>query len=393
MSLTNEERYDILTTPQNIHSGNIFDVTELYGSVKNIYDGIFNWESTYTYVESTNNNFFQIHYTVMGDNKKCPPVLFLHGVPTNKDQYIEVQRYLSRFFTTVSIDMLGMGKSSKPLEYVSNTGENAWLWKYDCDYIYELMNELFPGEKFIFVADDWGGGIALTYACHDVYHNTLEHLFLLDPISFDGYPVNEIQAIGRLSKVEDEDTFRMLVGAFDQTVVQILKTMVYDSSKFDQFNLRRIMSPYVNSNYTTEPRLDSKTMNLDYHAIRVLADRASILSPSLLLPLTDENPNGINYDHMITPMTIIWGENDNMMPAIQAQEFIQVFDNVNVFVYYVQHAGHFVAVDQPERVSTIIINQIQSLFGPKRLKVPFFGLYGIAKGSEKEMINKLSPLF
>ena len=391
-TLSNEERYNLLTTAQNIHRGNKFEMTELYGEIENVHDGIFTWESKTTH-DVTNNNIFEIHYTVMGNNPKCPPVLLLHGVPTNKDQYIEVQRYLSRFVTTVAIDMLGMGKSSKPLEYFSNTGENGWLWKYDCEYIYKLMNELFLGEKFIFVADDWGGGIALTYACHKMYYNTLDSLFVLDTIFSDGYPISEIQAIGRLSGVEDEDTFKMLVGAFDQTVVQILKTMVYDSSKFNQFNLRRIMSPYVNSNYTTEPHLDSTTMNLNYHAIKVLADRSAILSPSLLLPLTSDNPRGINYDNVVVPITVIWGENDNMMPPIQAQEFIQVFDNVQVFVHYVQHAGHFVAVDQPERVSTIILNQIQSLYGPRILRQPFFGLHGIAKGSEKEMIQKLKPYF
>ncbi len=66
----------------------------------------------------------------------------------------------------------------------------------------------------------------------------------LDPIAFDGYPVNEIQAIGRASMIPDTPEADAMsagaFGAFDQTLVQIYKTMVYDPNVYNQYNLRRI---------------------------------------------------------------------------------------------------------------------------------------------------------
>ena len=416
---------DILTTIPDYNQGNSYDCTELYGECPKAEEGIYTWKSektegyikypSFIWREPDENDKFPNHHisstfkisyvtrTPKNSGDK-PIVFFLHGVPTNKYQYSEIQKYISRFLPTIAIDMLGMGASSKPLNYRDiNTGEISWLWKYDCIYIKELIDNLYPDRKWILVADDWGGGIALTCSTYQGFTKNLLHMFLLDPISFDGYPVNEIQAIGRASSydfqnkkyLEDEDrnvwkfNFELLMSAFDQTVVQILKTMVHDSSKFDQFKLKSYMYPYIETDYTGKYKLNSKTMTLDYNSIEVLADRASILSPSLLLPKTDKNSDGIDFSEVNINMTIIWGKQDNMMPSKQLWYFKYAFPQVKISGHFVENAGHFVGVDQPEIVSEIILDHITEYFGIKTLIKPFFGFGGIYKGSEKEMSGKI----
>ena len=108
----------------------------------------------------------------------------------------------------------------------------------------------------------------------------------LDPIAFDGYPVAEIQAIGRTARLS-EDQFRAGMAAFDQTLVQIVKTMTYDMNKWNQYTLRAIKETYVDTDYHRtfpHPAASSETMRLKFPAIRVLAQRAAILSPALPLP-------------------------------------------------------------------------------------------------------------
>ncbi len=400
-TLTDEQRYEILTTPTVQARGHKMNVTDMYGGIEGFEEGFYRWTSDSTHSiepEGIINNEFDIFYRKMGVSIRSPPILFLHGVPTNLNQYTEIQRYHARIgFRTIAIDMMGMGRSSKPLSYKTNatykdgTRENAWLWKYDMEYIYKLMSDMYPDDaKFFFVADDWGAGIALTYACSESYRSTVEHLFLIDPIAFDGYPIDEIQTVG-LSSLLPYDKFKEAMMAFPQTLVQILKTMVHDPSVFDQFILRDFMFPYVVNDYTTNPKLNSTTMVPKFEAIRVLANRAAILSPSLLLPRTEENPQGIDYDGLQCNMSIIWGAQDNMMPSMQAQTFRNMFDsdNIMVFIDYVENAGHFAGLDQPERVTEIIINRIQALYGTKILAQPFFGLHGIMKGSEFEQRDLL----
>jgi len=278
---------------------------------------------------------FKIAWTKMGD--KGPLALFLHGVPTNRSQWEEVQGNVSQFCETISIDMLGMGESSKPRLYGRKNDpspNDMWCWINDIDYIEKLMQQEYPNRKFIFIADDWGSGMASQYAAK--YNDRLNALIQMDPIAFDGYPVNEIQAIGRASEIpntpEGDTQYAMLFAEFDQTLVQILKSMVYDPSKYNQYNLRYLIFPYIDVDYERNNCSDgitdvakSTTMRLKLHNMRVLSDRAAILSPALLLPYHSElNPNGIHYQDITVPTLIMWGEYDNMMPAAQTQRFANV---------------------------------------------------------------------
>lgn len=346
---------------------------------------------------------FEIAWTKMGN--KGPLVLFLHGVPTNRSQWEEVQGQVSRFCETISIDMLGMGESSKPRLYgrKDNPEPNTmWHWINDVDYIEKLMQQEYPGRQFIFVADDWGSGIASHYA---VRHNDRLHALVhMDPIAFDGYPVNEIQAIGRASEIpstpQGDAQFAMLFAAFDQTLVQILKSMVYDPSRYNQYNLRYLIFPYVDVDYERNGKHDgiddvarSTTMRLKLHNLRVLADRAAILSPSLLLPYHPEhNPQGVQYRNITVPALIMWGEFDNMMPAAQTQRFANVLGTDDVQITYIPRAGHFPATDNPDCVADTLINFIRRVMGRQALADIYVGNQGIWKGDERRMIEELRVL-
>ena len=346
---------------------------------------------------------FEIAWTKMGN--KGPLVLFLHGVPTNRLQWEEVQGQVSRFCETISIDMLGMGESSKPRLYgrKDNPAPNSmWHWINDVDYIEKLMQQKYPGRPFIFIADDWGSGIASHYAAR--HNNRLHALVHMDPIAFDGYPVNEIQAIGRASEIpgtpQGDAQFALLFAAFDQTLVQILKSMVYDPSRYNQYNLRYLTFPYMDVDYERNGKHDgiddvarSTTMRLKLHNLRVLSDRAAILSPSLLLPYhPDHNPHGVQYQNITVPALIMWGEFDNMMPAAQTQRFAHVLGTDDVQITYIPRAGHFPATDNPDCVADTLINFIRRVMGRQALADIYVGNQGIWKGDERQMIEELRVL-
>lgn len=345
-------------------------------------------------------NNFEIAYTKMGT--KGPLVLFLHGVPTNRRQWEDIQSHVSRFTETIAIDMLGMGESTKPRLYGKKENKalnDRWYWKNDVDYIEKLMQHEYPGRKFIFVADDWGSGINSHYAAK--YNNRLNGFVQLDPIAFDGYPVNEIQAIGRASMIpntpEGDAMFAGAMGAFDQTLVQIYKTMVYDSSVYNQYKLRNVTYPYVDVDYERNGKGDgvtdvakSITMGLKMHNIRVLADRAAILSPALLLPYhAKKNPNGVDYSKITVPSLIMWGEFDNMMPAAQTQRYANVLGTDDVQITYIPRAGHFAGTDNPKNVADTIVNFIRRVMGRSAMADINLGNEGIWKGDEAEMIKDL----
>lgn len=354
-------------------------------------------------VEYRNTKQFKIAYTQWGD--KGPIILFLHGVPSNRDfGYYEIQKRVSPFCRTVSIDMLGMGESDSPRDYGvdqemppgSPLGSRPWDWVHDVDYVDQVMKALYDEEKFYFFADDWGSGINSHYAAK--YNNRLLGFIQLDPIHATGYPVAEIQAIGRASLLDDQ-TFMMAMGAADQTIIQILKTMVYNSAKFNQYTYRPILKIYVDMDYERSAYekgedASSLTLRLKFQKLRVLADRAAILSPALLLPYDPvKNPKGVKYDQIDAPTLILWGADDNMMPAEQVHSFANIMPNSSVNIVKIKNAGHFAGFDQPDIVAENILNFIRAISGVDSLADIFLGFTGIWQGNEEEMINDLRRIY
>ena len=348
-------------------------------------------------------NKFRIAYSARGD--KGPVVVALHGVPTNRRQWQPVLKRLAPFCRTIGFDMLGMGESDKPLKYgegeeTYHPGGKPWDWINDVDYIEQMFRQLVGDEKVIFLADDWGGGI-LSHFAAKYGSRRLHAIGYLDPISFDGYPVSEIQAFGRASAIEDDMEFAKAMGAADQTMVQIFKTMVHHPDKvYNQYSLRTIKFPYIDVDYERAPGPDNKwrgadsmTLRLHLNALRVLADRAAILGPAQLQPKSGCNPLGVDYGKIDVPVLVMWGDLDNMMPANQRHRFKYACYNTSVQIQRIPSAGHFAAVDKPNWVAESILNFITDRFGIKSLADVFMGFDGIWKGDEHLFIEDIRALF
>ena len=359
---------------------------------------------------------------------KLPLIVRMHGVPTNKEQMHAVDRRVARYLPVLSIDMLGMGESDKPrfigantrthrraLERYLRTGASpaasasesrVWQWANDSEYIDELVRAVVRHSpalrsdavrKFIFVADDWGGGQALTFA-ERFDRQRLLGLALIDPIAFDGYPVSEIEAIGRTAAIASDAQFMSAMGAADQTMVQIYKTMVYRPRVYNQYKYREVLHQYAVATYNGVAQPDGTRVPftplaapLDMHALRVLADRASVLSPALLQPKTRANPRGVDYTRISVPVAVLWGYNDNMMPAHQRFRFMYALVNAPVRTSVIDRAGHFAATDRPDVVAEELLVWIQEYHGRDILQRAFLGFRRdeIRKGDDKQLARAI----
>jgi len=393
------------------------NISDFYGQVKGKAGLWFYNSPFYGKLEGQSRvtNRFKIAYTKFTGRRVSGAsegriVLFLHGVPTNRRQWYPVAKMIARFARVVCIDMLGMGQSAKPQWYglIDRNGKRiknpngtlkteftAWDWKNDPDYIHKFMVAQYgQGVKYVFVADDWGGGI-LSHHCEQ-YNDEVIAQILVDPIAFDGYPVREIMAIGRLAgirfmKTDDaskDAMYMSLIASFDQTLTQIYKTMVYNPGKvYNQYTLRDIQFPYMDVNYHKK-NANSLTMGLKPFPIQVLADRASRLGSPQLFPRTTANlTSGVNYSAMTMPTCVIWGILDNMMPDMQRFKFQQVMRNALVDTKPIQEAGHFVSTDQPHLVAEAILSFIIGRFGVHVLRQSFWGFKGRIKGDELTFVK------
>ena len=338
--------------------------------------------------------------------------------------------------------MLGLGESDHVLDFgvgevdvdagdVTNffrtktKNEVKWNWQVDADYIYKYVykhKDLINGENFYFISQDWGGGICFKYASNLLYRKTLLGYGFVDPIALMGYPIQEIQAVGQSSALEFDakkyetdpegygrtSPFSQAMGAAQQTFVQIFKTMVREehSKEFNNFGVKRIMDTYVDTDYERSARTSqgatSMTMNQNVVALRALAQRSAVLSPSLLLPKSHDYstnyPSGIHFSQFKGECLILWGAQDNMMPAVQRYMLRNAMPNCRCTIQAVPNAGHFSDVDQPEHVAGAILDWIIAVTGyegPHAVADIFQGFErsDVWHGSEKTMFDHLRNVY
>lgn len=271
----------------------------------------------------------QINYIQLGDEGS--PLLFVHGVPTSSSQWFEVQQNLSDVYKTFNVDLIGMGRSAKPLEGWDYTFAN------DAKVLAALLDE-WGLDKISLCGDDWGGGIALTFA-HN-YPERVQRLMVFSPTVYDHWPVPEIEAIGRLADYNDEHWLQH----YQEIVVQIsslLRSMVVRPSVFTGLTIREFLEPYRTNDYSHkggygQPKLDG---------LKALAKRAQALDPRWMLDL---DMNAIS-----SPCLVGWGEEDIYMDPLG---MYLLKDEIGgpVRMQLIPKAGHLAMIDKPLEVTELI---------------------------------------
>ncbi|MCL7419152.1 MAG: alpha/beta hydrolase [Halalkalicoccus sp.] len=298
-----------------------------------------------------------IHYRQAGEEGR--PVVLIHGVPTASHQWRPVQELLAPYLETYAIDLIGMGDSDKPLEGWEYT------WENDARILAELMDE-WGHEEMIVIGDDWGGGIALTFAA--LYPDRTDLCIAQNPVAYDQWPIAEIESVGRLAFIEDDEEFRKAVADFPMKLTQTLRTMLYEPWNLTGRDMREYREAYETVDYAEggsqwegtagygEPKLED---------IRALAIRAASLDPTWMLELP--------YEEITSPTMILWGAQDVMMDPVARYRFKQDITNAPVRLALIEEAGHLAMVDQPYNCADAHLDFVTEHRGMGALAEPYTG--------------------
>ena len=336
------------------------------------------------------------------DPASMPKVLINHGVPANQTQWYDIARLLAMVgFDVVVFDMLTMGWSTKPLLDRGPKMERL-RWVYDVPYVDGLADEVFgKGTKFVYFADDWGTGIQQKYL--EQHWDRVLWWADQDGIRGGAYPVAEIQAIGRASNLQsdlrppvlagemppDPGSFQAALGASDQTIVQILKTMAHQSDRrYNQWSLRDMKRPFYDVDYE-RPGAGTFNMFPKFFALKSMADRAlAALRPGDLMNYDPvDNPGGIKFAEIEGIGLFYSGEYDRMMSANQRLRYPYWMPRAKIFTQLIPRADHFSGFDQPTWVATMLVAFHLGNFPPGTpgsIPVVFLGFDGIWKGTEEQ---------
>jgi haloalkane dehalogenase len=255
------------------------------------------------------------------------PVILMHGFPDNLHLYDRLIPHLSGHRPVVRFDFLGWGRSDKPAGYPYTASNQAG----DLAAVVGAVNERFGSSQVVLVAHDASGPPAIDWALANpgqvatlVLLNTYYHWIpgLRRPQAIALYSTPVIRTAARAAvrrwPVLDQWLYTWQVGHF-----------ILDPA---------IRGPYVERLYEGFGPARPAFWRLNDDLIpAVLARRRRI-------------PDMRNFPR---PVKLIFGAHDRYLNPRVAANLATLFPDSEL--HLLEGAGHYVQVDQPQRVADLIL--------------------------------------
>ena len=262
-----------------------------------------------------------IHIEKAGD--KGQSLLMVHGIPTNASLWRHVQARLQDRYATYAMDMVGYGQSSMPLDQFEHTLTNQ------AEAIKGVIEALGLKGKVVLVGHDHGGGASQIFASK--YCDYISRLVLVNPVSFDYWPVLEVEAFNGLVGASDE----VLTAAMQQAAANfgmLLRTGSYDKIAFTDQNVKQNYLQF----WARGPGLTGfKSL------VKVCSQPGS------------KDTLDIDYSKITCPTMVCWALHDAWMPKEAAVRIKQAMKGPTR-LEFIERAGHYVPEDRPDVVAGFI---------------------------------------
>ncbi len=254
---------------------------------------------------------FRIAYRRQGQGE---PVLLLHGVGSYSFVWREVMNQLAPDYDLIATDLLGCGDSEKPADGDYSIAEQAEL-------LVEFIDQLDCAPVHL-VGRDVGGGIAQILAVK--YPHLFRDLTLINPVGYDYWPVQPITTM-RLPVI------RGVTASFlNPAVMRII--------------IRRGL-------YYKE-RLTPELMDEFWRPLATAEGKAGFTH--LIHSLNNRHLTEIADDlcRLELPTLIIRGDADAYLSKEISIRLAR--DIPNARLERVAHGGHFIQIDEPQRLSSLM---------------------------------------
>ena len=275
-----------------------------------------------------NVNGLDLNVNVLKEGSGDTSVLMVHGIPTNARLWRHIQALFKDKYTTYAMDMIGYGESDMPLDIFQHTLGNQ------AEVIKAVIEELGLEGKVILVGHDHGGGASQIMASN--YCGHLHRLVLINPVSFDYWPVLEVEAFKALIGASDEVLAREMLQAA-AGFASLMRTGSFDKIAFTDKNVKQnYLRFWARGESTNEqPLLGFKSL------VKVCSEPGN------------QETQGIDYNRITCPTLICWALHDAWMPKEAAIEIKQWIKGP-VRLEFIERAGHYVLEDRPDAVASSI---------------------------------------
>jgi haloalkane dehalogenase len=264
----------------------------------------------------------EMHYV---DEGSGPPILFVHGTPTNSYEYRHLIAALSPRFRCIAPDHLGFGQSSRPPSFAYTPEAHAAV-------LAEFVERL-DLRNVTLVVHDFGGPIGLPLALAP--DSRITRLVLMNTWA---WPLDDDPKMARGAKFIGGAAGRLLYRYANASLRLIMPSAYGDRKKLTPDIHRRYLDVFRDR--------DARVLVLHALAKSLLGSRAHYQS---LLDRLDRLQR--------IPVLMVWGMKDSAFQPYQLERWRQLLPQATVAA--IESAGHWPHEEEPARVVEAIERFLQ----------------------------------
>jgi len=267
----------------------------------------------------------EMHYV---DEGSGPPILFVHGTPTNSYEYRHLIAALSKRFRCIAPDHLGFGESSRPQSFAYTPEAHAAVLK-------EFVERLDLRDLTL-VVHDFGGPIALPLAVGNGEwgvgsdDSRVTRVVILNSWA---WPLDDDPQMARGAKFIGGAAGRLLYRYANASLRLIMPSAYGDKKKLTRAIHRRYLDVFRDR--------DARVLVLHALARALLGSRAHYQA---LLDRIERLRD--------VPVLIVWGMKDSAFQPYQLERWQRLLPTAQVAK--IEGAGHWPHEEEPGRVIAAI---------------------------------------
>jgi len=280
------------------------------------------WQTRYTYIRPP-----QSHSTL------TPPVLLLHGFGTSIGHWRHNLPVLGQNYPVYALDLLGFGNSRK-----AGTTYTIDLW---VNQVYEFWRTLIQ-HPVVLVGNSIGSLVALSAAA--THPEMVKGLAL---VNLPDFSLREEALPGWLRPVVS-------------TVEGLVASPVVLQSLFYLLRRPSIVQKWAGLAYANPKAIDAELVDILTQPAR---DRGAAATFSALFKAMTSSKFGPPVKSVLptldSPILLIWGRQDRMIPSQLAQQFAAL--NPNIKLIELDNAGHCPHDECPEQFNQILLDWLAEM--------------------------------
>jgi pimeloyl-ACP methyl ester carboxylesterase len=257
-----------------------------------------------------------MYYYAAGTRGAGAPVVLIHGFPTSSHLWSDVVPLLPSGHRIVVLDLLGYGRSDRPLDRDVSLAAHA-------DRVTQLFDVLGIRHACV-VGHGIGGGVAQSLAIR--HPQRVSHLVLVDTVAFDVWPQR-----GMVSA-------RPLMPLTRRLPARVVLSMVrssFLSGYADRDRGARSLDMYLRPFATPDGR-------------DALMRHLRALDPSETIAL------GGRLGEISAPTAIVWGKDDPFLPSELAERLRSAIPGARAHI--AADARHFTPEEAPQMIADAVAN-------------------------------------